>query len=144
MEIGLLVVAAAVLDLAAGAGLAYVVGFGKVRAVLGDFQWGWIIALLVSAVGYYYAYRGVFRVDGGPRLPRRELLAGAIAGFGGHLAHGGGPLDQYALRAAGADEDQAKVRAPGRTAARQDAARPLGVGGRSAGLARPGPDFGCA
>ncbi|HEY2691763.1 MAG TPA: hypothetical protein VGJ50_25240 [Streptosporangiaceae bacterium] len=70
MEIGLLVVAATVLDLAAGAGLAYVVGFGKVRAVL-----------------------GVFRVDEGPRLPRRELLAVAIAGFGGHLAHGGGPLD---------------------------------------------------
>ena len=145
----LLVVAATVLDLAAGAGLAYVVGFGKVRAVLGDFQWGWIIALLgallVSAVGYYYAYRGVFRVDGGPRLPRRELLAVAIAGFGGHLAHGGGPLDQYALRAAGADEDQAKVRAAGLAGMEHGVLSIIGTGTAIAvlalGLGKPPASF---
>jgi hypothetical protein len=145
----LLVVAATVLDLAAAAGLAYVVGFGKVRAVLGDFQGGWIIALLgallVSAVGYYHAYRGVFRVDGGPRLPRRELLAVAIAGFGGHLAHGGGPLDQYALRAAGADEDQAKVRAVGLAGLEHGVLSIIGTGTAIAvlalGLGKPPASF---
>jgi hypothetical protein len=56
------------------------------------------------------AYRGIFRVDGGPTLPRRQMRAVVAAAFGGFLAHGGGALDQYALQAAGADEDEAKAR----------------------------------
>jgi len=53
---------------------------------------------------------GIFRADGGPVLPRREMRAVVAAGFGGFLAHGGGALDQYALQAAGTDEGEAKVR----------------------------------
>lgn len=67
-------------------------------------------ALLVSFVGYYYAYRGIFRVQGGPALPPGQMRAMVAAGFGGFLAHGGGALDQYALEAAGADEGEAKAR----------------------------------
>jgi hypothetical protein len=105
---------AIVLELAAGTGLAYVAGWSRVRAVLGNFDGIWLIALagalLVSFVGYYYAYRGIFRVEGGPGLPRRQMRAVVAAGFGGFLAHGGGALDQYALQAAGAEESEAKAR----------------------------------
>ena len=105
---------AILLELAAGTGLAYVAGWSQVRAVLGDFDGRWLIALagalLVSFVGYHYAYLGIFRVEGGPRLPRRQMRAVVAAGFGGFLAHGGGALDQYALQAAGTDEDEAKTR----------------------------------
>ena len=84
------------------------------RAVLGRFDGIWLIplvgSLLVSFIGYHFAYRGIFRVDGGPTLPRRQMRAVVAAGFGGFLAHGGGSLDQYALRAAGTGEDEAKAR----------------------------------
>ena len=112
--LAVLVAAAILLELAAGVGLAYVVGWSRVRAVLGDFDGMWLIALvgalMVSFVGYHYAYRGIFRVEGGPTLPRRQMRAVVAAGFGGFLAHGGGALDQYALQAAGAEEDEAKAR----------------------------------
>ncbi len=105
---------AIVLELAAGVGLAYVAGWSRVRAVLGDFDGIWLIALvgalLVSFVGYHYAYRGIFRVEGGPTLSRRQMRAVVAAGFGGFLPHGGGTLDQYALQAAGAEEDETKAR----------------------------------
>ena len=112
--VALLVGVAILLELAAGVGLAYVAGWSAVRAVLGRFDGIWLIpligSLLVSFIGYHFAYRGIFRVDGGPTLPRRQMRAVVAAGFGGFLAHGGGALDQYALRAAGTDEDEAKAR----------------------------------
>jgi hypothetical protein len=102
------------LELAAGTGLAYLAGFGKVRALLASFQWPWLTglfgALFISFAGYYYAYWGIFHVDGGPALPAKRLRAVVAAGFGGFLAHGGGALDQYALEAAGADRQDAKAR----------------------------------
>jgi hypothetical protein len=61
-------------------------------------------------VGYYFAYRGIYSVEGGPGLGRREMIAVVTAGFGGFLAHGGGALDQYALQAAGPDKRDASVR----------------------------------
>jgi hypothetical protein len=116
-EVALLVCLAVFLELAAGTGLAYLAGFDKVRAVLFSFQWPWLIglsgALFISFAGYYYAYRGIFRVDGGPALPAKRLRAVVAAGFGGFIAHGGGMLDQYALEAAGADEQDAKARVSG-------------------------------
>ena len=112
--LAVLVAVAILLELAAGAGLAYVAGWSEVRAVLDDFHGMWLIAptggLLVSLLGYHYAYRGIFRVQGGPTLPRRQMRAVVAAGFGGFLAHGGGALDKYALQAAGADEGEAKAR----------------------------------
>jgi hypothetical protein len=114
MVLAVLVGVAILLELAAGTGLAYVAGWSQVRAVLGAFEGTWLIALigalLVSFVGYHYAYQGIFRVEGGPTLPLRQMRAVVAAGFGGFLAHGGGALDQYALQAAGAEEDEAKAR----------------------------------
>jgi uncharacterized membrane protein YbhN (UPF0104 family) len=99
----LLIALAALLQLAAGVGLACVAGFSRVRAVLEDFRPVWLVALvaslLVSFVGYHYAYQGIFRVAGGPVLPGRQMRAVVVAGFGGFLAHGRGALDQYALPA---------------------------------------------
>ncbi len=111
----LLIGAAAVLQLAAGAGLGYVAGFSAIRDVLRAFDWVWmvpvVIALLVSFVGYYFAYAGIYRVDAGPtKLSASQLRGVVLAGFGGFLAHGGGALDTYALEAAGADERDAKAR----------------------------------
>jgi hypothetical protein len=114
LVLALLVGVAILLELAAGVGLAYVAGWSAVRAVLGRFDGIWLISLvgslLVSFIGYHFAYRGIFRVDGGPTLPRRQMRAVVAAGFGGFLAHGGGALDQYALLAAGTDEGEAKAR----------------------------------
>jgi hypothetical protein len=85
----LLVAAAVVLELAAGAGLAYVAGWSNLRAVLGNADWVWLVvllgALLISFVGYYYAYQRIFRVEGGPALPGRQMHAVAAAAFGGFL-----------------------------------------------------------
>jgi hypothetical protein len=117
VELTLLVAVALFLELAAGTGLAYLAGFSRVRAALLAFHWPWLLpilgALIVSFVGYYYAYRGIFHVDKGPTLARRYMRAVVAAGFGGFLAHGGGALDQYALEAAGANKDEAKVRVSG-------------------------------
>ena len=74
--LGLLLVLATLLEVAAAVGLSFVAGFGRVRAVLAAFDGRWLLALagalLLSFIGYYYAYRGIFRVEGGPRLPRRQ------------------------------------------------------------------------
>jgi uncharacterized membrane protein YbhN (UPF0104 family) len=147
--LALLLGIATALELAAGAGLAFVAGFSQVLAALGRFDWIWLLllvgALLVSFVGYYFAYRGIFRVDGGPRLPRRQMIAVVAAGFGGFLAHGGGVLDQYALEAAGADDDEAKVRVSALAGLEHGVLAIAGTGCAIAVLAfgfhRPPPDF---
>jgi hypothetical protein len=70
-------------------------------------------ALGVSFAGYYFAYEGMFTVAGGPELKGAQMRTVVTVGFGGFLARGGGVLDQYALRAAGADEREAKARVSG-------------------------------
>ena len=111
MRLALLVAA---LQLAGGAGIAYVAGFSAVRGLFGSFQWPWLLAvvasLVISLMGYYYACRGIYRVEGGPKTSARQMRAIVVAGFGGFLIRGGGSLDKYALRAAGADDREAKVR----------------------------------
>ena len=113
--LSVLIALAVLLQLAAGVGLAYVAGFSQVDATLGNIRWVWLFvvvgALLVSFAGYYCAYQGIFRVEQGPTLSRRHLLAVVVAGFGGFFAHGRGALDQYALEAAGAVRRDAQVRA---------------------------------
>jgi len=113
--LSLLIALAVLLQLAAGVGLAYVAGFSRIGAVLGNLRWAWLFALVaalfVSFAGYYRAYQGVFRVEEGPTLSRRNLLAVVVAGFGGFFAHGRGALDQYALEAAGALRRDARARA---------------------------------
>jgi uncharacterized membrane protein YbhN (UPF0104 family) len=109
-----LVAIAAVLYLAGGVGMSYITGFDAVHRRLVRPDWPWLLAALggvvVAFVGYYMAYRGIDRVGGKPRLKPRELLAVAMAGFGGILAQGGAALDDYAMQAAGRSEREAKVR----------------------------------
>ena len=50
--LAVLVAAAILLELAAGVGLAYVVGWSRVRAVLGDFDGMWLIALVGALMGF--------------------------------------------------------------------------------------------
>jgi hypothetical protein len=110
----LLIIAATLLELSAVAGLAYLAGFPRMRAVLGQFHAVWLAALAgslgISFAGYYYAYQGVFTVEDGPILADRQMRAVVVAGFGGFHARGAGRLDRYALNAAGADDDEARAR----------------------------------
>jgi hypothetical protein len=144
-----LMAVATLLEVAAAAGLAFLAGFGDVRAVLGDFDGVWLIALAAalgaSFIGYYYAYRGTFRVEGGPTMSPRQLRAVVAAGFGGFLALGGGVLDQYALECAGAGKEEAKVRAAGLAGLEQGV---LAIGGCASAIAvlclgfiRPNPTY---
>lgn len=109
-----LIVLAAVLYAAGAVGMAYVAGFSAVRDRLDHAQWWWLApsfgGIFVAFVGYFLAYRGIKRAEGGPELETPSLLAVVTAGFGGFLAHGGTALDEYAMRAGGAEEREAKVR----------------------------------
>jgi uncharacterized membrane protein YbhN (UPF0104 family) len=114
IELGALVLLAAVLQISAAVGMAYVAGFSEVASALTRMSWPWLVvsaaAIGLSFVCYYFAYRGIYEVEGGPRLEKQQLRAVVAGGFGGFLAHGGSALDDYALRAAGAEERDATVR----------------------------------
>lgn len=114
LDITALVLLAFALDVAAAVGLSYVAGFASVRAALGRFTAVWLVpvvaGVVLSFVGYYFAYREVYEAEDGPGLPPRELRAVVTAGFGGFFAHGGAAMDQYALQGAGADPRDARVR----------------------------------
>jgi uncharacterized membrane protein YbhN (UPF0104 family) len=114
-RLALLTGLAALLYLAGGVGMGYVAGFEAVRRTLERPDWPWLAAscgaVLLAFAGYYFAYRGVGRVEGGAEdLDARSRLAVVTAGFGGFLAHGGAGLDELVMRAAGASEREAKVR----------------------------------
>jgi len=130
--LALLLVLASLLELAACAGLAYVAGFAHLRMALAHFSAQWLLvppaAWSLSYVGYFFAYGGIFRVQAGPEVPWRVVAAVALAGFGGFLAYGGGSLDGYALRTAGAADSDAKVRVAGLAALEQGALAILGCG----------------
>jgi hypothetical protein len=102
------------LYVAAGVGMAYVAGFGAVHDRLATAHWWWLGpscgAVMLAFAGYFLAYRGVKRAEGGPELGTPALLAVVSAGFGGFLAHGGTALDEFAMRAGGANKREAKVR----------------------------------
>lgn len=109
-----LAVLMALLFVAGGAGMVYVAGFGKVHRVIEHTRWWWLVAsvcgVVLAFLGYLLAYWGVKRAEGGPRLSFVGLLTVVTAGFGGFLAHGGTALDEFAMRAAGADKREAKIR----------------------------------
>lgn len=143
--LALLLAAATLLELAAGTGLAFVAGFGRVHAALGHFDWSWLLAFpgawLVSFIGYYFAYRGVFKVNEGPVISWRRLMSVAVAGFGGFLAVRGESLERYALRLAGATKADARARVAGLSGLEQGV---LAIGGCGlsilvlvSGLSRP-------
>jgi hypothetical protein len=144
-----LILVAALLELAAGTGLAYLAGFSRVRAVLGDFDLPWLAvglgALAVSSFGYAGAYWGIFRVESGPSLPGRQFCSVAAAGFGGFLANGGGTLERYALETVGAEGPDARARLAG-LAGLEQGVLALGACGTAIAVlvsnsAQPAPDF---
>ncbi len=114
-ELAGLIALAGTLDVAAGTGLAYVAGFGAMWSALRRPSWPWLAAmacaLCVSFAGYYCAYSGIYRAEGGYDLPRRLLLAVVTAGFGGLFAHRGTTPDDLALQRAGAGARESVVRA---------------------------------
>jgi hypothetical protein len=111
----LLTALAALLYLAAGFGMAYIAGFDAVWRVAQHPHWPWLAASLGGVVlafaGYYFGYRGVGKIEGGPDdLSHADRLAVVAAGFGGFLAHGGTGIDRAVMRAAGGSRREAKVR----------------------------------
>ncbi len=110
----LLIALALTLQLAAAAGVADIAGFHSVALAAEHFDPAWLLGvaggLLVSFVGYHFAYQGIFKAGGQPLLSPSQLRAVVCAGFGGFLAHSGAAVDHYALRAAGAGERQARIR----------------------------------
>lgn len=129
--------------------MAYVAGFGHVHSRLVHADWWWIIpasgAVVVGFCGYYFAYRGLNRVEDGPRLERSALLAVVIAGFGGFLAHGGTAIDEAAMRAGGAGDRDAKIRVGALAGFEQGVLAlivcPAAIAALLAGLVIPRTDF---
>jgi uncharacterized membrane protein YbhN (UPF0104 family) len=111
----LLTMLAAALYIAGGLGMAYIAGFDDVWHAAQNPSWPWLAASLggvaLAFVGYYFAYRGIGKVEGGPDdLSHADRLAVVAAGFGGFVAHGGTGIDGDVMRAAGGSEREAKVR----------------------------------
>jgi hypothetical protein len=115
--LAMLLALAVLLSVAAALGLAYIAGFAQVRAVLENFHWVWICALAgglgFSFAGYYYAYEGIIKVAGGPRVAGAQMRMIVTVDFGGFLSGAGGVLDRYALERSGAGQGEAKSRAWG-------------------------------
>jgi hypothetical protein len=111
-----LILLVALLYCAAGVGMAYVAGWDAVQDRLASAQWWWLApsfgGVLISFGGYYFAYRGIAEAEGGPEIERGALLAVVTAGFGGLLAYGATALDDFAMRAGGADKREAKCASP--------------------------------
>ncbi|HWD75256.1 MAG TPA: hypothetical protein VG371_08960 [Solirubrobacteraceae bacterium] len=109
-----LILLIALLFAAGGVGMAYVAGFGAVQQRLDHAHWWWLApsgaGVVAAYVGYFFAYRAINRAEDGPTLQFPSLLAVVTAGFGGFLAQGGTALDEFAMRAGGAEQREAKVR----------------------------------
>lgn len=144
-----LIALVALLYAAAAVGMAYVAGFDTVRSRLEHVEWWWLApafaGVLVAFCGYYFAHRGIGRVEQGPELSPPALLAVVTAGFGGFLARGGTALDEFAMRAGGAGEREAKVRIGALAGFEHGTLAlivcPAAIAALVAGLAIPRPDF---
>jgi uncharacterized membrane protein YbhN (UPF0104 family) len=111
----LLTALAALLYVGVGVALAYVAGFDDVWRAVQHPDWPWLAASLglvvLAFAGYYFGYRGIGKIEGGPdELSHADRLAVVAAGFGGFFAHGGAGIDRAVMRAAGASKREAKVR----------------------------------
>lgn len=126
---------AALLEVMAGTGLAYLAGFDAVGDLLARVDWP-LLAVGVAAVfgswaGYWLAYRAVFNTDSGGLLRRGQMVAVAVAGFGGFLSQTAA-LDLQAIRAAGVGARSARVRTTAFSGLEQGV---LGLGGCGAAIA---------
>ncbi|HEV7132413.1 MAG TPA: lysylphosphatidylglycerol synthase domain-containing protein [Gaiellaceae bacterium] len=113
----LFVVASSVIALATLVGVAWAAGFGHVAHRVGEVQPIWFLvafgAEVVAYVGYVLSYREVSRVERGPNMPARDVLAAVTAGFGAFVAQGGFAVDLHAFRQAGVSDREARVRVLG-------------------------------
>lgn len=144
-----LVLFAGGLDVAAAAGIAYVAGFSSVHRAWDHFAPIWLVpvagCIVISFVGYYFAYQELYRAKRGPGLPARQMRAVVFAGFGGFFAHGGAAMDRYALEGAGTDEHDARTRVAALAGLEHGALGLIGtvagVGALVMALSRPPFDF---
>jgi hypothetical protein len=109
-----LIASALALEVAAGAGLAYLAGFEHIWTTIVHIRPIWLTCLAaglaVSFVGYYLAYRAILSVREQKRPSVGRMSAVSAVAFGGVLAHSGGQTETRVLRAEGASTLQAKVR----------------------------------
>jgi membrane protein implicated in regulation of membrane protease activity len=70
---------AAVLYLGSGLALSWIAGFQSVWNEAQHPQWAWLAASLgfvaLAFVGYYFGYRGVGRVEGGPTTSASSIAS---------------------------------------------------------------------
>jgi hypothetical protein len=148
-RLGVLAVVMALLYSAAVVGLAYVAGFSAVHRRLEHAHWWWLGAafgsLVIAFGGYYFAYRGIKSAEDGAELPPRSLVAVVAAAFSGFLAHGATALDEFAMRAGGADEREAIIRVGALTEFEQAVLAiivcPASIAAVALGVGHPRPDF---
>jgi uncharacterized membrane protein YbhN (UPF0104 family) len=116
-EVALSVVIAFTLAAAALVGVAWAAGFGAVVDRLGHPNWFWFgmaaAGLVVSLLGYTFAYRELARADEGPDLPVHHAGALVTTGFGVFIPRGGFALDQEALLDVGVPRREAELRVRG-------------------------------
>ena len=113
----LFVVTSSVIALATLFAIASIAGLERVAGRLEDVQPIWFLVALgaeiVAYVGYVLSYREVSRVERGPNMPARDVLAAVTAGFGAFVAQGGFAVDLHAFRQAGVSDREARVRVLG-------------------------------
>ena len=113
-EVALSVAIAFTLAAAALVGVAWAAGFAAVVSRLGHPDWFWFgmaaVGLVVSLLGYTFAYRELARVDEGPDLTVHHAGALVTTGFGVFIPRGGFALDHEALLDAGVPPHEAELR----------------------------------
>jgi uncharacterized membrane protein YbhN (UPF0104 family) len=115
--LGVFVLLAAIVALAATIGVAWVAGWDAVLDRLRRPEPAWFAAAfgaeLVAYVAYVLAYREVARVERGAELKLPQAAAIVAAGFGVFVAAGGYFVDTEALETAGIPSREAQARAMG-------------------------------
>ncbi len=113
-EILVFLFTAAVLSAAAIVGLMSAAGSAAVARTARQADWHLLplvaVVVIVSHVGYVWAYREVVRADEGAQLARREAAALVTTGFGGFVPRGGFALDARGLRDFGLPKEDAMLR----------------------------------
>jgi uncharacterized membrane protein YbhN (UPF0104 family) len=113
-EILVFLISAAVLSSAAILGVMSAAGWPVVARTAAQADWHLLllvaIAVILSHVGYVWAYREIVGADEGAQLARREAAALVTSGFGGFVPRGGFALDARGLRDFGLPREEAILR----------------------------------